>query len=126
MKVAFPTQQDLGLDSEVYSHFGSAKLFIVVDSDSGEVRSSTNPDRDHLHGACQPLKALNGQTVDAVVVGGIGGGALQKLTASGIRVLKAVQGTVSENLSLMKTEQLQEFTPALTCIGHGTDGLCAH
>ena len=126
MKIAFPTQQDFGINSKVYGHFGSADLFIIVDSESEVVHSSLNPDRDHLHGACQPLKALNGQTVDAVIVGGIGAGALNKLKASGIQVFKAVEGTVSENLLLMKNNQLEEFTPGLTCIGHGTDGLCAH
>lgn len=126
MKIAFPTQEDLGLDSQVYGHFGSANLFIVVDSESGDVASNANPDQDHLHGNCQPLKALNGQTVDAVVVGGIGGGALKKLTESGIQVFRAVEGTVSENLSLIKAERLPEFTPAFICGGHGIDGACAH
>jgi predicted Fe-Mo cluster-binding NifX family protein len=126
MKIAFPTQKDMGLESEVYGHFGSANLFIIVDSETGDVLSSSNPDRDHIHGSCQPLKALNGQIVEAVVVGGIGGGALKKLNESGIKVFRAVEGTVSENLSLINNQRLPEFSPAFTCSGHSADGGCAH
>ena len=57
MKIAFPTQKDVGLESEVYGHFGSANLFIIVDSETGAVSSTGNPDQDHIHGRCQPLKA---------------------------------------------------------------------
>ena len=82
MKIAFPTQFDHGLESPVFGHFGSAGYFLVVDDASGAVETIVNADRDHLHGQCQPLAALGGNKVDAVVVGGIGGGALQKLLSS--------------------------------------------
>ena len=49
-----------------------------------EVTAISNNDLDHQHGNCQPLAALGGVTVDAVVVGGIGGGALRKLANAGI------------------------------------------
>ena len=31
MKVAFPVQDDRGLDSGVYGHFGSARFFLIVE-----------------------------------------------------------------------------------------------
>lgn len=127
MKIAFPSQHDHGVDSAVYSHFGSAPFFIVVESEEGSTESVVNQDREHLHGNCQPLRALGGVTVDAVVVGGIGAGALRGLRASGIRVYRGVEGTVRENLALIRAGRLPDFTFEQTCAGHdGPEGGCSH
>jgi predicted Fe-Mo cluster-binding NifX family protein len=64
--------------------------------------------------------------VDAVVVGGIGGGALQKLLSSGKKVYRAVEGTLNQNLELIRTHCLPEFSFKMTCAGHGGHGGCAH
>jgi len=126
MKIAFPTQENKGLDSAVYSHFGSAPVFVVVDAQSGELEILDNKDLGHEHGKCQPLAAIGGTIVDAVVVGGIGGGALKKLANAGIRTYRAVEGTVSENLSLIKTDKLPVFAMDQTCQGHQGIGDCVH
>ncbi|MDX2448211.1 MAG: NifB/NifX family molybdenum-iron cluster-binding protein [Desulfobacterales bacterium] len=126
MKIAFPTQENKGLDSAVYSHFGSAPVFVVVDAESGELEILDNQDLGHEHGNCQPLAALGGTPVDAVVVGGIGGGALKKLADAGVKTYRAVEGTVSENLSLIKTDKLPLFAMDQTCQGHQGIGDCVH
>jgi predicted Fe-Mo cluster-binding NifX family protein len=126
MKIAFPTQEDRQMQSEVYSHFGSAKYFIVVDSETDDVTTINNQDLDHQHGNCQPLQALGGKIVDAVIVGGIGAGALRKLVDAGIRTYRAAEGTVSENLDLIKAEKLPDFTLDQTCKGHVGIGECVH
>ena len=124
MRIAFPTQESNGLDSPVYGHFGSAPYFIIVDIETGNFVSSGNPDREHQHGRCQPLEALSGRVVDAVAVGGIGAGALQKLNAEGIKIYRAVEGTVSDNLELIKSGLLPLFTLDQTCAGHGSGKQC--
>ncbi len=126
MKIAFPTREDKGAESRVYGHFGSAPRFVIIEADDGSATLVENTDADHLHGQCQPLKALGGAKVDKVVVGGIGAGALQKLNTAGVKVYRAVEGTVNENLGLIKIDKLPEFTPDLTCAGHSKDGGCAH
>ena len=126
MKIAFPSQENMGLDSPVYSHFGSARFFIVIDADTGAEKTQKNGDLDHVHGQCQPLAALGDQTVDAVVVGGIGGGALRKLDNAGIATYRAVEGTVAENLKLFKAGKLPEFKMEHTCSGHHINGRCMH
>jgi len=126
MKVAFPSQEDRGLDSTVYGHFGSAGYFVIVETDDGTFNTFQNPDRDHLHGHCQPLNALGGNRVDAVVAGGIGGGALRKLLTAGLKVYRAVDGSVQDNLELIQSAKLPEFTMNQTCGGHGGHGGCAH
>ena len=126
MKIAFPTQDDQGVESPVYGHFGSARFFIMVETGNTEVETVVNKDMHHQHGQCQPLAALDGKHVDAVVVGGIGGGALMKFLAAGIKVYRAVDGTVQENLRLIESERLPEFTLDQTCAGHGPHGQCVH
>jgi predicted Fe-Mo cluster-binding NifX family protein len=126
MKIAFPVQEDHGFDSKVYNHFGSAGIFIIINSETGEKKLVNNADLNHIHGQCQPLAALNGAVVDGIVVGGVGRGALSKLRNAGIKVFRAVEGTVAENLKLFKDGQLPEFEMNHICAGHGKGGVCAH
>ena len=128
MKVCFPVQQDNGIDSSVFNHFGSAPAFVVVDTDSKAVSTIENGDRNHVHGSCNPIKALDNRQIDAVVVGGIGAGALTRLSQAGIRVYRAASGTISENLSLFERKELAEYALQGCCgsHGHGSGGGCAH
>lgn len=126
MKVCFPVTQDDGMSSEVYNHFGSAPLFVVVDTETNSVGTINNRDQHHAHGACNPLKALDNQQIDAVIVGGIGAGALSRLNQSGIRVYRAQSQTVQENMALFMSKHLPEFTRQGACGGHSHGGGCAH
>ena len=122
MKVCIPVEENKGLDSKPYGHFGSTPIFVVCDLESGEVKSLDNGDLDHEHGKCQPLKALSGTAVDAVVVGGIGQGAIIKLNGMGIKVYRAEGDTISANLDLLKNGKLVEFPSDHTCSHDG----CGH
>jgi predicted Fe-Mo cluster-binding NifX family protein len=124
MKVGFAVQVDEGAESRVFDHFGSAPAFIIVDQEGKDFISINNKDLNHVHGACNPIMALNGQTMDAMVVGGIGAGALRKLNALGIKVFGAAAPTVKENLALLKDNKLQELTENHSCRGH--QGGCGH
>ena len=126
MKVCFPVSNNEGLQSPVSNHFGSAPLFVVVDTDSGEVAEVINRDLHHAHGACSPVKALGGHAVDAVVVGGIGGGALNGLTRAGIRVYRAEAPSIAENVARLQDGGLPQWMPGQTCGGHGHGHGCSH
>jgi predicted Fe-Mo cluster-binding NifX family protein len=126
MKVCFPVLKAEDLDSEVYGHFGSAPVFIVVETDNNTVTTINNKDQHHAHGACNPLKALNDQSVDAVVVGGIGAGALSRLNQLAIKVFQAQASTVKENIELLKAQNLPELTLSHCCPGHGHTSGCKH
>ena len=126
MKVAFPSTQDQGLDSDVYSHFGSAPFFIIVDTETDTQVSVGNCDPNHGQGQCQPLAALGGRDVDAVVVGGIGRGALQRLRGANVEVYRAVKGSVAENLALLSNGQLPPYDFHFVCSGHTGDNDCGH
>jgi predicted Fe-Mo cluster-binding NifX family protein len=126
MKICFPVQNDNGIESAVYNHFGSAPVFVVVDTDTSGVASINNRDQHHTHGACNPMKALDNQKVDAIVVGGIGAGALTRLNQMGITVHRSQGATIRENLSLFQTNSLPVLTVQGCCGGHSKDGGCAH
>jgi predicted Fe-Mo cluster-binding NifX family protein len=125
MKVCFAVQENEGVNSTVYNHFGSAPLFVMVDVDSDKMTAVDNKDKEHVHGACNPIKAIGGQNIDAVVVGGIGGGAIRGLNAQGIKVYRAMAKTVKENLDLLVGGKLPEMTMMHACGGH-QDGTCGH
>jgi predicted Fe-Mo cluster-binding NifX family protein len=68
--------------------------------------------------------ALGGNTIDAMVVGGIGAGAIRKLNAMGVRVYRAGAVTINENLALLNEDRLQEVSMNDSCREHG--GQCSH
>ncbi|NWF75613.1 MAG: diguanylate cyclase [Nitrospirae bacterium] len=126
MKICFPVLNPDGLESEVYGHFGSAPSFIIVDTDTNEVTTINNKDQHHAHGACNPLRAFDNHKVDSLIVGGIGGGALNKLNSEGIRVFQAKAKTVRENIELLKGKNLLEFSLQQCCPGHTHKSGCKH
>jgi len=126
MKVCFAVQKDEGMESTVYNHFGSAPAFVMVDTAVEQAVTINNADMNHVHGACNPIMAMGGRDVDAVVVGGIGAGAIQGLNSKGIKVYRAVAPTVKANLEMLKANGLPELTIQHACGGHSHDGGCAH
>ncbi|MCE9615090.1 MAG: diguanylate cyclase [Lentisphaerae bacterium] len=128
MKVCIPVSAYRGLDSPVHGHFGSANCFCLVDTDTMTAERVANHDLDHVHGACNPLKALAGANPQAVLVGGIGPGALIGLRRAGITVCRAAAGTAAQAVRLFMAGKLEVLDATATCAGHGgtTTCTCAH
>jgi len=120
MTICVPVLDNQGLASLVSAHFGSAPGFMLVDTDSGECRALANNNLHHGHGMCQPLAALAGHRIDALVVGGIGTGALMRLQAAGIGVYRSGFETVGETLAAFKAGTLDPVTPDSACSQHGS------
>jgi predicted Fe-Mo cluster-binding NifX family protein len=72
------------------------------------------------------MKALDNQKVDAIVVGGIGAGALTRLNQMGIIVHRSSAATIRENMALFASRGLPALTLQGCCGGHSDDGGCAH
>jgi predicted Fe-Mo cluster-binding NifX family protein len=119
MQICIPVLEDRGLDSHVSDHFGSAPGFMIVDTESGSCRLIDNRNEHHAHGMCQPLAAIAGETVEGIVVGGIGMGALMKLQAAGITVYRAMHPTVGETLAAFTAGNLEPIDQRGACAGHG-------
>lgn len=126
MKLCFPVENNQGMASTVFGHFGSAPMFLLVDTDASEVCEVVNRDQHHAHGSCSPLKALGGQQADAMVVGGIGAGALLGLNRAGLQVYRAKGQSIADNLAAFRQNALQLLTPDQVCGGHGTGQGHAH
>lgn len=126
MKICFPVKSDNGIDSEVYSHFGSAPSFVIIDTETDSATVINNNDQHHAHGACSPLRALKGHSIDAVIAGGIGAGALSKLNHAGIKVFQSQAPSIAENIKMLKAHAFPEFMAQHTCSSHGHKGGCAH
>ncbi len=120
MQICIPVLDDQGLNSRVCGHFGSAPAFLIVDTESGGHRLIVNQNQHHAHGMCQPLSALAGQSVDGIVVGGIGMGALMKLRSAGIDVFRAVHETVGETVAAFTAGTLRPVDDEHACAGHQT------
>ena len=122
MKLCIPVAENQSLNSIVYGHFGSAPLFVLVDSETLAIESLTNGSHDHVHGACNPLKALAGRAVDAVIVGGIGAGAVRGLRQAGIAVYQSPAQTVAETVAQFNAGALPDLDVQHACGGHAADG----
>lgn len=110
MKICIPTEEPMGLDSVAYGHFGSAPYFLIYDTETKEIEVIKNNEDEHEHGQCNPVAPIRDKGVKALMVAGMGSGALQKFIALGINVYKIETGTkvrtIVENLDLDKMEQL--------------------
>ena len=133
MRLCFPVVQDCGLDSAVYGQFGSAPMFLLVDAATGQTTLVDNSDKEHVHGACNPARAVAGLDIDGIVVGGRGMGALMSLNRAGFRVFQAQGASVRDNLAVLSDSGLMEFAPGSVCGGHthaghgnGHAGGCCH
>jgi predicted Fe-Mo cluster-binding NifX family protein len=124
MKVGFAVETNEGMASFVYGHFGSAPAFLIYDTELSRIAAVDNTNAHHVHGACNPIMALGGNRIDAMVVGGIGPGAIMKLNAMGVRVYRAGAATVGENIDLLGKNSLLELSMNDACQQHA--GQCGH
>lgn len=126
MKLCIPVQNSSGLGSKVSLHFGSAPFFLLLDSETAQFEITENSDEQHAHGMCHPVGALNGSSVEAVVVGGIGRRAIEGLNAAGIKVYRGTEGTAQQVLDAVLHNTLEEMTSDAACAGHGEHGCSSH
>ncbi len=126
MKICIPTQEDKGLDSSVYGHFGSAPYFMICNTENNEIKAISNMNEHHEHGACNPLAALNGEMVAAIIVGGIGKRAILGLNSMGIKVYQSIDGLVKDNVKAFKEGKLSEVDSENACAGHSHGHSCGH
>lgn len=103
-------------NGEIFQHFGHTEQFKVYDVEDGKILSSEVVDTNGSgHGALAGvLGALN---VDALICGGIGGGAQAALAAAGIRLYGGVSGRADEAAAALASGTLS-FNPDVHCDHH--------
>jgi predicted Fe-Mo cluster-binding NifX family protein len=122
MKACFPVAHDRGLESRVYPHFGSAPMFLIVDTETKATRAIVNLECGPAHRRCHPLDVLADEKIDLVVVSGVGPGALDQLRAAGIRAYHTARGTAGEALDAIARGALPPVLPGAFAMGRGRGG----
>ena len=120
MKICIPTETNLGAESAVYVHFGSAPFFAIFNSDDQSLKTIDNSGRIHVHGQCHPAKELIDLKIDAVISAGMGQRAVRNLNNTGIRVYLTDTGsTVQQIIEKFSRNELTELSAEHACQGHG-------
>ncbi len=119
MRICIPTDTDMGKEAKVYGHFGSAPYFTIYDTDKDGCEMVDNSNQHHIHGTCNPIDALSGKEIDAVVCNGMGKRAIQKLNENGIRAYRASGTNVREVIEKFHENELKAMTMENACHRHG-------
>ena len=114
-------------NGSIFQHFGHTAQFKLYDVENGKIVSSEVVDTNGSgHGALAGV--LNALRVDALICGGIGGGAQNALAAAGIRLYGGVSGSADKAAEALAAGTLA-YNPDVMCSHHGEhshDGGCGH
>ncbi|NBH73711.1 DUF134 domain-containing protein [Clostridiaceae bacterium] len=104
-------------NGQIFQHFGHTEQFKVYDITDGVITSFEIVDTNGTgHGALTGI--LSALQVDALICGGIGGGAQAALAAAGIRLYGGVSGDADKAAEALAAGRL-EFNPNIQCSHHG-------
>ena len=104
-------------NGEIFQHFGHTEQFKVYDAENGKIVSSEVVDTNGSgHGALAGV--LSALHVDALICGGIGGGAQAALAAAGIRLYGGVSGDADAAAEALAAGTLA-YNPNVMCSHHG-------
>lgn len=107
-------------NGEIYQHFGHTAQFKVYDVQDGHVVSAQVVDTNGQgHGALAGV--LSGLKADALICGGIGGGARMALEEAGIRLYGGVSGNADEAVASLLENRLS-YNPDVQCSHHHGEG----
>lgn len=119
MKLAVTYEKETG---DIFQHFGHTETFKVYELAEGEIRSEEIIDTNGTgHGALAGLLAL--QSVDALICGGIGGGARNALAEAKIMVYPGASGNADENVRAFLSGNLL-YNPDTMCSHHSGEHTC--
>lgn len=109
---------------QVFQHFGHSTQFKLYDVEDGKVISSQVVDTNGSgHGALAGLLQAHG--VEALICGGIGGGARTALAQAGIQLYPGVTGSADASVAALLADTLA-FDPNTVCAHHhGEDHDCS-
>jgi predicted Fe-Mo cluster-binding NifX family protein len=122
--VAVACDSAAGLAGEVNGHFGQTPFFVVAEIVGNQVASSkVVPSPGHGE-SCSMPSFVHSLGVSSVIVGGIGGGAVNGLAAQRIEVIPGISGNVGNVLKSYASGLLIAGDPGCSGGGHSHD--CGH
>lgn len=103
-------------NGEIFQHFGHTSQFKIYDVENGVITETQVIDTmGSGHGALAGFLVQNG--VDALICGGIGGGAQSALAAAGIKLYGGASGNADNAVKLLLDGSLL-FNPDVKCSHH--------
>ena len=103
-------------NGQVFQHFGHTEQFKIYEVADGRVTGSSVTDTNGSgHGALADFLRQRG--VDALICGGIGGGARTALEQAGIRLYGGVSGSADQAVADLLAGTLA-FNPDVSCTHH--------
>jgi predicted Fe-Mo cluster-binding NifX family protein len=120
MKICIPIEENLGLESVCYGHFGSAPMFGVVDTESQErkIEVIDNATAVHEHGMCNPVGQIAGRGIDGIIVCGMGSRAVQMMNENGIKVYYSEHPFAIKEIFENNDFKLREMVATDACSSH--------
>ena len=107
-------------NGEIFQHFGHTEQFKLYDVEEGKIVSAQVVDSNGSgHGALAGVLSALG--VDALICGGIGGGAQTALAAAGIKLYGGVTGSADAAAEALAAGRLA-FNPNVHCDHHEHHG----
>jgi predicted Fe-Mo cluster-binding NifX family protein len=102
------------LDDQLDERFGRARFFLILNTETGELRAVDNVQNLQApQGAgIQAAKTVIDQGAEVVITGHCGPNAFQTLQAAGIKVVVGAQGTVGQVLEKFNKGELKHSSAA--------------
>ncbi len=119
MKICMPVQDENGLDSLVFGHFGSAPFFAVYDTEAKNVSFSNNNESEHEHGKCMPVDAIRALNAEAVLCRGMGMRAANLLIEAGIKPFLVDAVTIADAIGKYDKREIRVLDESSSCQSHG-------
>lgn len=102
-------------NGEVFQHFGHSQYFKIYEAEAGAIQKAEVIDTNGQgHGALAGL--LRDHAVDALICGGIGGGARNAIAGMGIELYPGVSGNADDAVRALLAGKLS----------YDSDAVCAH
>ena len=112
MKIAIPTR-----NGHVDDHFGHCAEYTIVDiSDNKIVSQQTLPSPQGCGCKSNIASTLQQMGVTMMLAGNIGNGAIEKLNAHNIRIIRGCSGTIEDTIAAFIAGTLTDS--GLTCAHH--------
>lgn len=106
-------------NGEVFQHFGHTRQMKIYDAADGQIVKEQIADTSGSgHGALAGF--LSNLKVDALICGGIGGGAQLALAQAGIKLYGGVTGSADDAVRKFLAGEL-DYNPDIHCDHHGHD-----
>lgn len=108
-------------NGSVFQHFGRTEEFMIYTIEEGKITDKEKVDASSTggHGALAPFLADHG--VEALICGGIGGGARAALSSCGIKIYPGVEGSAEEAAEAYAAGKL-EYNENAECHHHDHEG----